>query len=928
MKIILENEFRAPEREYLPEMRWWLAEGSHTPETLRASVRELHDAGFRAVELITRTDAVLDVKRWGWGSPAWDESCRIVLEEATRLGMGVSFTSGPNWYTAVPGITPDDNAAVQELCFDWRRLSAGERLVGPIPMTSKSELVTKHSLVKVISAHMVGDYGYDDGSVTMLDESSLTDITACCRADADSVTVDWQAPETGEWLVFVFWQQGTAQAATASTEPAYVVNHYTADGAKAVANFWDRTLLSEEIRELIRRNGRVEFFEDSIEIGTLRGSLLFWSDTMLEEYRELNGYDLGIYLPLMIREKQRYVTPLNGAIFTLSGNERKRDQIQNDLALTYSKLYERDYIGTLQTWLHERGMKYRAQAIYGQWQDQGLATRAVDRPELETLFFHDELDAYRLQTGTAHLYRKPLISLEMGAVFGRLYHVDVKEYLRMTNISFIAGMNRTVIHGYCSQPGPERNTAWPGYDGIEAGWSDRWGKRMPIWEHIHDLTGYMARAQKALRQGEAKLDIGIVAQCLWAPALVSPQKRDIHTFWENEPGLMEAGYSYDYITPGIMDDENVFPVKDGVLAPEGPGYRALVVWQSEISAEGADLLLHLAEQGLPLVLVDGAMSRCTGRESDGDERVLCAAAKLRAKKNVCGAESKAAVPSALQKLGVYPRARFARPAKLLTAYRQDADRDYLFLYNDTQETQQTELRLERRGVVYRVDLWNGTAEAVPFRDDGSISVSLKGEDSALYVLCDGAAEDVTAAVPSGAWTQLPITQWQLTVDAWHAGKGRRIEDGERSEVVYDTEKTAITLQLSELKTWDQLPEIGKEVSGTAHYNMCFILPESFAAARIDLGEYLGLASVEVNGQSAPTVNPVVPLLDITALCHSGKNELVIHYASLLGNAALAADSIQPGPVPANFRGNTYHGGAIDKVDVRSYGLTDVSLYYA
>jgi hypothetical protein len=46
-----------------PYARWWLAEGSHTDETLRESVKELYDAGFGGVEFVTLTSEaeILDV---------------------------------------------------------------------------------------------------------------------------------------------------------------------------------------------------------------------------------------------------------------------------------------------------------------------------------------------------------------------------------------------------------------------------------------------------------------------------------------------------------------------------------------------------------------------------------------------------------------------------------------------------------------------------------------------------------------------------------------------------------------------------------------------------------------------------------------------------------------------------------------------------
>ena len=46
----LTSDFAEPEMRYRPYARWWLAEGSHTDETLIESIHELYDAGYGGVE--------------------------------------------------------------------------------------------------------------------------------------------------------------------------------------------------------------------------------------------------------------------------------------------------------------------------------------------------------------------------------------------------------------------------------------------------------------------------------------------------------------------------------------------------------------------------------------------------------------------------------------------------------------------------------------------------------------------------------------------------------------------------------------------------------------------------------------------------------------------------------------------------------------
>ena len=106
----------APAIEYRPELRWWLAEGLHTDETLRHEIETAHRMGFGGMEFLAMDEGAIDHARYGWGSEEWVHDSQIVVEETTRRGMSVSFTSGTNWSNAnLPSIDADHPAAAKEL---------------------------------------------------------------------------------------------------------------------------------------------------------------------------------------------------------------------------------------------------------------------------------------------------------------------------------------------------------------------------------------------------------------------------------------------------------------------------------------------------------------------------------------------------------------------------------------------------------------------------------------------------------------------------------------------------------------------------------------------------------------------------------------------------------------------------------------------
>ena len=49
----LESKYVEPAMEYWPEARWWLAEGSHTDETIAETIQSAYDSGLGAIEFAT-----------------------------------------------------------------------------------------------------------------------------------------------------------------------------------------------------------------------------------------------------------------------------------------------------------------------------------------------------------------------------------------------------------------------------------------------------------------------------------------------------------------------------------------------------------------------------------------------------------------------------------------------------------------------------------------------------------------------------------------------------------------------------------------------------------------------------------------------------------------------------------------------------------
>ena len=65
---MLHEQLDEPEMENSIEARWWLAEGTHTDQTLKEGVQSLFEAGYGAIEFVTLNETGVDHKRYAWGS--------------------------------------------------------------------------------------------------------------------------------------------------------------------------------------------------------------------------------------------------------------------------------------------------------------------------------------------------------------------------------------------------------------------------------------------------------------------------------------------------------------------------------------------------------------------------------------------------------------------------------------------------------------------------------------------------------------------------------------------------------------------------------------------------------------------------------------------------------------------------------------------
>ncbi|MCL2164519.1 MAG: hypothetical protein FWH55_09050 [Oscillospiraceae bacterium] len=824
----LESKYADPEGVYRPGTRWWMALGLHTNQTIKEEIEKMSNAGYGSVEILCLDESGIDAPRYSWGSPEWIADTKLIIEETTKRGMGFSLTSGAHWGNAnIPNTyeyegkqwNADHRAAAQRLHFTNTTVTAGATYSGTLGLpaaannnANRHNAVTVFNLVSVVAMKSIANASGTNRQ--RLDyESSIVlekDVHYTWADGAQTVSINWTAPNDGDYVLFAFWMYGAHVTATPSYATNYAINYVDPYGAEAMKSYWADEVLTEDLRDLIKENGRGEMYMDSLEVelstsGQLCG--VFWGFTFLEEFQKRRGYDLTPYLPFLIRTGSG--SSLRAFEYTYNwhtGNDNSGapedfvNRVRNDYYQTITELYIDNVLKPLQEWCHSFGMKLRAEISFGGlFYETSLPGKYVDAIETESYEFGSQIDGYRNLSGVAHLYGRPY-SIEMGAyspsTHGGLYCANLDFYTQIINVGFASGISRNIMHGWSGQWGSS-TTTWPGHHGMSTGVTERLDDRQPGFILWKDWMSMISRNQKALSQGKPRMDIGILrtdymVQCLRNGINYETRglRADAPSYWDRSLGttmLQDAGYTYDYFTPMILEDPDIV-FEDGLVQPDGPGYQALIIYQEEMQLDAAKRILGWAKEGLPVVIVNntfevgrpvtsgwtaftagtaGALTQDRYQRfytnaasqtpfNDGNDAALkLVMDEMKALGNVSVLDNQADTIDALQELGVYARTEFSQPNKnILTFTRLDEDAGelYMFAYNymysgftaaqgsllQGGSPFTTEISIDALGKPYILDAWTGESKALnEYRiEDGRtvVEITLNPGETTMVVL--------------------------------------------------------------------------------------------------------------------------------------------------------------------------------------------------
>lgn len=592
-----------------------------------------------------------------------------------------------------------------------------------------------------------------------------------------------------------------------------------------------------------------------------------WTPDFLAQFKRRRGYDLLLYLPVMVG------VPVDTVEAT--------DRILFDVRRTIADLMSDEYYGTFQYLAHAEGMTLTAQA-------PGIATclpsdniqskGRVDIPMGE--FWVSEFGSAGQPEGTmdcreaasaAHLYGKKIVAAEsFTGSPSSVYPGMLKPY---ADAAFVNGINRiTVLAGNHQPYGDDQK---PGV--TEPRFYLPYQRNNTWWEQSSGFWNTLGRSCFMLRQGQPVVDL------LYHLGSDTPLK--IAT-WRMHPAPPN-GYDYD-----VCDDEALLSttIQDGhLISPGGMRYTVLVL-------AGGDAMTLAAARHLRDLVIKGAqviapvrVRRTPGFSDASDQPEL-----RRIADELWGIEPQSArdtrrVGAGMVVWGLSPARHLAElgivkdfhvpdldPLDLLFTHRRLGNIDIYFIANHRPHPITVEAVF--RDGQGKPQAWDpATGKQYDLKVASS---SLKGSTVPLRMEMYSSLF-VMFGMPSSSVNELPpliekLAVWETIAGPWQVSFAPKW-GGPASTM------------LPSLTSWTLNEQDGvRHYSGTAIYSKDIDLPLiPPGPIWIDLGRVEIVATLFVNGMEVSTLWKAPFAAEISKHLRKGKNQVDIHVTNLWANRLIA-----------------------------------------
>lgn len=443
--------------------------------------------------------------------------------------------------------------------------------------------------------------------------------------------------------------------------------------------------------------------------------------------------------------------------------------------------------------------------------------------------------------------------------------------------------------------------------------------RQPSWPMYPSIIDQIARTNFVLQNGVPQIDLAIYRYSF---------STGLGSLWSDQ-GLYDAGYTWNYISPANLELPTG-TLTDGVLAAQGPSYKAILVDnESSMPPAAARHISSYANAGFPVIFIGTTPSSTPGNNITGDAYVNATIASILSNTNVKTVPSQSDVVSALEELNVLPFVN----TTFLTVHRWNATEltHYVYFYNQGAASTQIVTLQTGEGVPFLLDSLTGRIERIAAYTQTSLTtsveVSLTQNEIALIAIGPpdnfngigsrlqthaipnpslqanvtyGANSLVVKSFTGGEMTinlsnsstvnvaisnppeRQTLNIWNITIHGWEP-TANIYDATNHTETIYQYDN----FSGAAIGNWASIDPQLRNVSGIGYYRTTFEWDGSATdGAILATGPIFHTQAATLNGRALDPFELFDPWIDITENLEIGTNELEIQIATTLQNRLL------------------------------------------
>jgi len=592
---IRENFINPPMKAW-PKTYWWWINGNIDTVRIKEEIISMKNAGLSGFDIFE-----IGVPKWApeetkvppgeitFMGDDFLSAVKVALDQAAMLEMEVGLNMASSWNAGGAWITPEYAAKsiyLSRIDFDKKGMELPfPKLVRTvakgkiIPVADRKEVqIERDALGKPV-------YFRDVAVVAVPKSSNQTKEFAYDHAidvtrffDPKTGRLNWDPPK-GNYEVYryVCANSGERLKLASENSDGPIIDHFD---AKATAFHFNhiigrlKTIIGEDFSKSPLK---------SLYLASYEALENLWTETLPEKFKELNGYEIEKYLPVLFNDG------------ILDGDTP--ENLERDFQFTLSELMIDNFYRKAKEISNAHGLKINSESggpgfpLHHVPVEPLKSLGVMDLPRGEFWINHtrlneDGIDILRVVkevSSASHIYGRQVVEEESFTTFQH-WQEGPFEMKPMGDRAFCEGMNRVVVHGSTHNSRGSGNPGWVYHAGTHFNDKRVW------WPKVKPFNMYLSRISSVLQEADFTADV------LYFYGSAAPN----YTGHKNGRFRVAPGYDYEVVNSEILMKTRV---EGGELVlPTGARFKILALEsEKEIAPEVLQKIRELAANGAKII---------------------------------------------------------------------------------------------------------------------------------------------------------------------------------------------------------------------------------------------------------------------------------------------------------------------------------------